>query len=491
MPRVSAQGNAPSPNGQAAAAAGPQVAGRPTTVFSNYYQGTKGRSGYSVQEIAGQLRQQTGGWPRRVDRVLFARGLGGKPLWLETPADLFAWIAGEMRPGNAFNPVEWALGPRFVGEQRFFAYLRQTVQEYDAVELYPHFPPLPRTYYPPHMPALGGAGGALADLLKRYQPATAVDADLLLAVALTLFWGGPPGARPAFLVTSEDNATQAGPGSGKSSVVKTLARLVGGHIDLAPHERMPDIITRLLSPNALAQRVVLLDNVKALKFSWAELESLITNDAVSGHRLYTGQGNRPNTLVYTLTLNGAALSRDMAQRCVVVVMKRPTYSAAWEKDTIAFIEARRSEIIGDILAALQGPARGTLPGYTRWGTWEGDVLTRVSDPAGCQRVIRERQEYVDDDANEAGLVREYIVDALGTLGHQADNAVVFIPSAELADWANAALGERRPVPRAIVHLRTLAIPELRYCPRGSGRGWVWRGVWTTPGQAAVPLRRTP
>jgi len=178
------------------------------------------------------------------------------------------------------------------------------------------------------------------------------------ACFLTLAWGGPPGARPAWLFTSADDKG-AGRGVGKSAVAKVAARLVGGHIDLAANERMPDVITRLLTPDALERRVVLLDNVKSLKLSWGELEALIRNDSVSGHRLYHGESRRPNTLTYCLTLNGAALSRDMAQRCVIVKLARPQYGPTWEEDTYA---ARRSGAPAQRRVRRAGHARGPAAG---------------------------------------------------------------------------------------------------------------------------------
>src|SRR5262249_28964922 len=144
-----------------------------------------------------------------------------------------------------------------------------------------------------HAPVAGGSGEALAQLLSRFNPASPIDADLLRAFFLSLAWGGEPGSRPAWLFTSEDDA-RGGRGVGKTTVPKVGARLLGGHIDLAANEKMPDIITRLLTPDALDRRVVLLDNVKSLKLSWAELESLVTNDTVSGHRMFHGEGWRPN-----------------------------------------------------------------------------------------------------------------------------------------------------------------------------------------------------
>ena len=471
----------------------PARAGEQGEGFRNFYterrgekDGKKGiRRGYPIQTLAAQLLTLTGGWPRRVNNLLFAEAAGPKPLWLETPAQLFAWIAGRLPAGDGGSGLVWASGADMASEGRFHAYLAQTAEVFDALELYPHFPALPRHFYlHPGIP--GGDGKALGELLARFAPASNIDADLVKAFFLSMLWGGPPGARPAWIFTAEDDDPQGGRGVGKSTVAKAGARLVGGHIDLATNERMPDVITRLLSPDALERRVVLLDNVKTLKLSWGELEALVTTDSVSGHRLYHGEGRRPNTLTYCLTLNGASLSRDLAQRCVIVKLKRPAYSGTWEEETIALIEGKRWEIIGDILATLRAGPVQELTTHGRWGAWERAVLSRVAEPAECQKVILERQEEADDDASEAELVRGYFVEELEDRSHDVKGDVVWIDSQTAAEWCNHALGDKRATNKATNYLRGLSIPELQYSRRGHGRGWIWRG--SAAPRTASPMR---
>src|SRR5262249_23257416 len=144
-----------------------------------------------------------------------------------------------------------------------------------------------------------------------------------------------------------------------------------------------------------------------LKFSWSQFESLITQTAISGHQMYEGEGSRPNTLTTIITLNGASLSKDMAQRCVIIKLKRPKkYSAKWEEETRAFIQNHRWAIIGDIIAKLQAPGKDLEQSY-RWASWGRDVLSRVSDPAECWKVIQERRGEVDEDSAEGDVVRDY------------------------------------------------------------------------------------
>jgi hypothetical protein len=359
------------------------------------------------------------------------------------------------------------------------------VEDYLAVEPFPHQPLIPRHDYVHPAPS-GGNGVALARLLDRFSPASDIDADLIKAFFLTLLWGGQPGSRPAWLFTAERDDPKGGRGLGKTTVAKMGAREVGGHTDLCKDDRMSDILTRLLSPDALNCRVVILDNVKTLKFSWGDFERLVTIDTISGRRLYHGEGHRPNTITYCITLNGASLSKDVAQRCVIVELKRPEFDGAWEEETAALIERDRWAIIGDILAALKAPAE-PLKQHSRWGAWEDAVLARVAEPSDCQKVILERQEAVDDDAEEAGLVRDFFRSALRGRGHDPDRDAVFIPTATASAWVNEATNEKRPTNIAGTHLGTLTIGELRKSKRDGARGWAWRGKQAPVDAAMCPL----
>jgi hypothetical protein len=441
------------------------------------------KTGLSARAIASRLDAVTHGWPKRIDRRLFVPD-GGKPLWLESSDQLFAWMTRQL-PVTEANGLLWATGESMVSRPQFDAYLEQTVERFDALESLPHEPAIPGHYYL-HPKVLGGNGKALRGLLARFNPATGVDFDLIKAMALTLFWGGAPGQRPAFLIDADDDDGQGGRGVGKTKLGMALAHLAGGHIDIRANEHIDKLMTRLLSAAALDRRVAMLDNVKTLRFSWADLEALITADVLSGRMLYVGEGRRPNTLVWVITLNRASLSRDMAQRCVPIHLSRPAHDPAWEADTWAYIDAQRWAIIGDILAELRRKAR-VLERYSRWSAWEAAVLARVAEPAECQKVIAERQDAIDDDQAEAALVREGFVRELQRRGHDPEAEAIWIPSADAAAFVNAATGEQYPVRRASVYLATLTIRELRKSDVNGSRGWCWRGLQCPAGVPMVDL----
>ena len=139
-----------------------------------------------------------------------------------------------------------------------------------------------------------------------------------MAAIMTPLWGGPPGRRPAFVFSADE-----GRGVGKSVTAEMISRLYGER-----HRReraVKDISTmksRLLTPTAASIRIAKLDNVKTMKLSWAELEALVTAPAISGKQMYTGEAQRPNYLTWLITLNGVSLATDMAQRCVIIKLRR-------------------------------------------------------------------------------------------------------------------------------------------------------------------------
>jgi hypothetical protein len=440
--------------------------------------------GRSAEAIVRELHALTRGWPKRVGDRLFTVEDQDRLTWHDTCESLFAWI-GRQYPGSQANAIRWAQGEDKISRAVFMAHVQQTAEYFDAVESMPHFPPQPRIYYcHPQLP--DATGEALRAFLDRFCPATDADYSLLMAAALTTVWGGSPGQRPAFLVESDGDDNQGGRGVGKSKFAQAMSVLAGGHIDARPQEDIDKLMTRLLSPTAMDRRIALLDNVKTLRFSWSDLEALVTTDVISGRALYVGEGRRLNNLLWFMTLNGASLSRDMAQRCVPIRLKRPMHDPSWEAETFRLIAERRWEIIADCVAELKRDAR-PLDRYSRWSAWESAVLSRVPEPAEAQQVIAERQAAMDDDQAEAGLVRDGLVTLLRDRGHDPETEAVWIGAAQAAAVVNEALGEHYPTNKAGTYLRTLAIVELRRSDRGHGRGWVWRGARASAAAAAVSL----
>ncbi len=331
----------------------------------------------SMRQILDRLKKQTGGWPRRVNSMLFIDDPDHGLCVLEKQAALFGWLH------SAVGAVQWSRGSDCVTRDDFFAELRRVAQPYRAIEQFPHFPPLDQHYY-----GCGeirpGDGNALRELIGRFTPATDVDADLIEAAFVTPGWGGPPGARPGFAITSDH-----GRGSGKTALLKSIGRLWGGCFDLSLADDENKVKSRLLTPAAATTRIIGLDNIKSNHASCASAEALITCSEISGHRLFHGEGKRPNTLTWLLTVNGPSMGRDLAQRCVFIKLGKPAHCPTWEEETIGYINENRDRLFSDVAAFYVRPAV-VLETCSRWGAWERSVLARLAEPSEAAALILAR-----------------------------------------------------------------------------------------------------
>jgi len=425
----------------------------------------------AMGDVLKQISDRTGGWPRRVDSALFVHE-GKQIVWLQSNAAAFGWLSD-------VAGTRWHKATGCVTKTEVFERLRQTAQQYQAVEQFPHEPPLDGHYYA-WTGIEPGNGNALRKLLDKFCPETPIDRDLIQAAMMTTIWGGRGGERPAFVFTAK-----AGRGVGKTSCAESIGQLVGGLIAFSAKDSIGDMKTRLLSPDALTQRVAMLDNVKTSKFSWGEFEGLITVPTISGKRMYVGEGARPNTITWFITLNGASLSTDMAQRSVIIQLAKPKRSASWLTDIRQFIESHRPELIADLVGALRAD-RHELPGYSRWASWERDVLTRLPEPAEAQAVILERQGAVDVENEEAEELEEAFEAKLKTLGYDTESDTVKVPSGIAAMWFNEAMNENQRTTGVSRILKQMHGEKRlqKIVPDASrsqgGRGFLWVGIDANP-----------
>jgi hypothetical protein len=425
----------------------------------------------SMPEVLAAAHDALGDWPRRLDSVPFVDEGGDSEIHLfdrDRTAALFGWIRGKCK-------VEWKSGG-FIPRDEFICELVRRATCYKSIEQFPHEPLIGDVYYREHQ-IKPGNGKRLEALLDRYNPETTADRQLIKAALLTLFWGGSPGARPVFVSTSDE-----GRGVGKTKLVET-AVYTTGEMPLSVHASgsIDDIKKRLLSKEGRRKRAFLLDNVKSRNLSWADLEALVTASDISGTQLYVGEGSRRNYLTYFLTFNAASLSKDMAQRSVIIKIVRGNYNSSWETETRAFIDEHRIEIIGDIIAALRAKPK-VLKNFTRWAEWEQAVLCRLANPTELQSVILERQGSSDTDSESASLLESFFAERLADMDPAYDPATaqVRIPIATVVDWYNAALGVREKTIAASKAIRQMIeegdLQRLQTdSTRTYGRCFIWTG----------------
>ena len=350
--------------------------------------------------ILEEIVESTSGWPKCAAGQLIVKSASGAVRSIKNDTEFFAWLH------EHFN-VMWRSSPG-VPKGEFFEFCRNNAEQYDDVSKHPHFPPLDRILYD-HPEPLYVDGEALNEFLNFFSPSTPEDRELIKALVLTLFWGGDPGQRPAFLITTDGSGPANGVGAGKTTVVEKCSKLCGGFLSTSRTESIEGLKKRILKQDnsAPCPRVLLLDNVKGRRLSWAELESLITSSQVSGHVMYQGNGSTPNIYTVAITINGANLAKDLAQRCIIIMVANAENTQTWLQDLEKFIEDNRWAIIGDIGNLLESEVP-PLPnaGTTRWAMWEHGVLSRVNTPEIVRELIKTRQvTFDDDDANGGEFIK--------------------------------------------------------------------------------------
>ncbi len=420
-----------------------------------------------MDEVIDGIFRATGGWPKRVENSLFAQE-GEAVRWLDSTPSLFGWLS------HRCGLIQWSRAQGCVTKDETAARLRQAAEEFASVESFPHIPPIPGRYYTWQV-AAPGAGETVGRLLEFFCPETPEDRQLFLAALITLAWGGLPGTRPAFMWTAK-----TGRGRGKTRAAQFSARTFGGHLDISPNEDVGQIKARLLTAEASRYRVALLDNVKTTRFSWGELEALITSDTISGRRLYVGNSNRPNDITWFVTLNGASLSTDLAQRIVEIRLRDPTFDATWDERVAQFIDRNQLDIIADLAGILQRPAQ-PLPQHSRWACWESQVLARLDNPAGLIGLIHRRRGEVDAEQEEGEILESFFASKLRWLEYDPDTVDVFLPNEIVVRWFNQATGDNCKTTGATRSLRQLRdegrIQQIVYARVGAKgeRGFRWVG----------------
>jgi len=392
--------------------------------FSNY----AGTVPLEIDAICDSLWQLTGDWPKCISGVL-CYVEENEVCVLEDSSALFAWI-------GSHAPVEWKRGARAVTKEEFFKRLRQR-DRWEWATPHPHFPKVKGVYYLAKPPKAKNTG-MLDALLKRFCPKTPEDKELIKALILTLFWGGPPGKRPQFVIVADEaEDPDAGRGTGKTTLVQYLGELVGGPIDVDPSGDRGRILSNLLSPSSWGQRIALVDNLKTVRFSNDFLERLVTRTEITGHRLYTGFAKRPNLLIWIVTVNGAFFSTDMARRSVVIRIDRPTNKPSnWDAETLAFIHEHREEIIADVRWHLRVKKAVPLKKIDSWGPWCMEVLSRCENPDALLKHIGIQRNQIDADKQEIELALDHLRGCIASYFDEAednaanvDNTVVWAPTA--------------------------------------------------------------
>jgi hypothetical protein len=427
--------------------------------------------GKPLREIAKNIYTRANGWPKVVGKQLFLppSHAGSPPFAIKTADQLFAWLA-DVFPGEKGQgpPIDWRTGGGDKPTQsQLMEYLIQKCPyRHESLELYPHEPALPDVLY--HHPVLPPSTGAdLDEFCNFFLPASEIDACLIRAAIVTMFWGGPPGGRPGFMITATGG--DSGRGAGKSTMAMKFAALVGGSIGIHPEVDKP--ADSILSENRVYQRVCLIDNLKSNHFSSATIEGIITNVTVDGRRLYIGSDSKPNHYTWFLTVNSPGLSKDFSQRFVPISICTPTYDPRWRRNIDAFIEARRWHIIADAIAHIKSPET-SLARYSRFDDWSAAVVSKFANANEIIAAIAEEQKKFDGDAETADAITGVIEDALRRNGYDPDTQTIYFTPSILAKIIEG-FCERRDTPSVMRFVFRQNIEKLSKYKSNGKRGAIW------------------
>ena len=418
--------------------------------------------------ILAEITEHTSGWPKCAAGQLIVKSSFEKIRPIKNYTELFAWLYEHF-------DVMWRSSPG-IPKSEFFEFCRNNTEQYDDVANYPHFPAVDGIFYD-HPEPVYADGEALEQFLDFFTPATSEDRELIKGFLLTLFWGGPPGARPGFLITTTDQSTNQGRGWGKTTLLEICASLCGDMISFSKSSSCDAMTKRILTQanHEPRPRVLAIDNVKTRRFSSADLEALITERHISGHVMYQGNGSVPNLNTVGVTINNPSLSKDLAQRFVVIKLGKPTFTPGWQQQVETFVKANKWKIIGDIEHIMVSEGH-TLPesGTSRHGAWEAGVLSKLDSPQELRDVIKNRGKDFDDDAAIGFEFHKFLEESLDNF--QSDsNPIVRLTHVQMQNFLKDFLGEPVSVQSVKKKVDAIGLPCIHQVNKpGKPRVWLFR-----------------
>jgi hypothetical protein len=176
-------------------------------------------------------------------------------------------------------------------------------------------------------------------------------------------------------------------------------------------------------------------------------------------------------------MNGISLSRDLAQRTVIIRLYQPSRSGTWDDEVDRFTQEHHEAIVSDVAAFFQRPQK-TLTRFTRWASWERAVLSRLNNPEALQKLIEARAATADEDNNTAESIKDYFTEQLRELGYDPDEEVIHLPAEVMRIWLEGATSKDFSKRSSNAHIKQLidggSLRNIRINPcRTYGRGWLW------------------
>lgn len=395
-------------------------------------------------EILGEVFRVTDEWPRRIsDQLSYVHRRSDKSQeirHIESTDQFFAWLH------HYFDGVVWDSGDcweidrmhrrKALSKNEFFEYVKAFVKhEYSGYSVYPHHPPRPDLFYLDWNREKSDDGAALGEFYGTLNAQGELDRAILLAMMVTTVWGGGAGLRPAFILSSDH-----GRGSGKSETCKAIAEFVGGLIDMLLSSRAAERNReRMLSDKASRVRCVLFDNVKT-KIEGQDIESMITQSDIQGHKMYVGQASVPNYYLYMFSVNSPTASYDIAERSFEALIGKQNHDFNFTQWWPPFVRKNREFVINACLDLLADKSlKFDVPDGVkdRWGSWIEEVLIPVvsylnpGDHEAAYQMLTEimsrnraMRTKINTDAEELEIIHECLLDYIGRVYPNVEGVAV-------------------------------------------------------------------
>jgi len=348
-----------------------------------------------------------GGWPKRIGRELFFDNAGAIEILPGDP-EFLAFVLARAE-------LVWAGGVDAEGvclttKPEVRAGVVHSCEQVDDVSEFPLFPEPAGIYITSRFTKSERTDGScLTDFLKRFRPATEADEALIWALALTPFWGGPPGERPLIVITGPEG--QGVQETGKSTLADLVGLVAGGafRVRLGRGDFGEDVAKQILGDAAIRYRVMLFDNLSGLTES-AELADLITAPVIHGRPAYGRQRARANRLTWTATSVSPEFDEDLSSRCVVIHLLAPANGADPEFRAVgaAFVMENHARLISDALSILGGEKRFISERYSRFPLWDREVLGCHEAANEALKVRGERVRACDSRSEDVAILGSHL-----------------------------------------------------------------------------------
>ena len=411
----------------------------------------------TMRQLMHEIYERCLNYPRVVADTIFDFNRETQEINMLVSVEAFVgWLNSTTR-----NPINFKKGPQFIKPPELFCEFKRQGRRYRGVSYSATYPEN-HNYFNPTIQMNEFKPSKdhhhFEHLINFFNPYNSTDRVLIKAFFASALYFRDCVVRPLWIVDSNTGEQQLGSqnhngkGIGKTTLVKMVAKLIGGNNpnynqpfackaeDFLRPQDYEEFKARILSPDGYNKKVVLLDNVSHY-FNSDQFAGLLTETAFSGRPKYgRGEITRENDLTFTITCNSGSFSVDIINRAMFICLEKPkNYSGDWVMKIETYLRNYRGLIIADIIDILAKSAKmpeGTQ--LTRYAVWEKEVLWPMCDANDLVydtvlNVMRERRDHKDGDKEEGEELCEFIAKALENQGYNPDANLYWIQGTRLRE----------------------------------------------------------